>query len=351
MTRRLRETGGCKVDQQERIQGIKVAVGKKRSDSEKPVVAVIYARTSSPNQKFNYSIKEQVHRCWRYCRERGWTVRYVFVDECQSGKSVERPKFQLMLQKARAGKFQVIVFWKLDRFCRSLVDLVNVEKALRQWGVGFCSVTEFIDTMTSVGRFNYRNLASVAELERELIGERARLGLYALAREHRWPNPHPPLGYDKGEDGMLIVNESEAKLVRKIFKMYLHERSMPQVAFKLNKEGILTNKGKKWSARAVRGVLTNGVYVGKYKVAGVKDYVEEYKIVDGDLFKKVNETRLRYKKSGAKRPPMPKDRRAAKIEEMFNKYLGLLKEIGSTRFSVEEKQRGGINGEEEVIRF
>jgi site-specific DNA recombinase len=337
LTRHPRDTGGCEVGQQERIQGIKFAAGKKRSDSEKPVFAVIYARTSSPNQKFNYSIKEQIHRCWRYCRERGWTVRYVFVDECQSGGSVERPKFQLMLKKARAGKFQVIVFWKLDRFCRSLVDLVNVEKALRQWGVGFCSVTEFIDTMTSVGRFNYRNLASVAELERELIGERARLGLYALAREHKWPNPHPPLGYDKGEDGRLKINESEAKLVCSIFRMYLREKSMPQVAFKLNKGGILTKKGKKWNARAVRDIFTNKLYIGEYRVAGFEDSVGEYKMVNYDLFKKANETRLRYKKGGAKRPPMPKDRRIAKIEKIFSRYLELLGEMGSTIALVEEE--------------
>ena len=323
----------------------------RRKGNEKPIFAAIYARTSSPNQRFNYSIKEQVHRCWKYCEQRGWIVRYVFVDEGESGGTIKRTKFQLMLEKARARRFDVIVFWKLDRFCRSLVDLVNVERTLRAWGLSLCSVTEFIDTTTSVGRFNYRNLASVAELERELIGERARLGLYALAKEHRWPNPHPPLGYEKRDDGRLMVNAGEAKLVRRIFEMYLHERSMPQVAFKLNKEGILTNKGKKWNARAVRGLLINEVYVGKYKVAGVKDYVKEYKIVDGDLFKRVNETRLRYKKSGAKRPPMPKDRRAAKIEKMFNKYLELLKETGSTRFSVEEKQRGRLNGEEEVIHF
>lgn len=339
MTRRLRDTGGCKVGQQEPIQGIKFAAGKKRSDSEKPVFAVIYARTSSPNQKFNYSIKEQINQCWKYCREKAWIVRYVFVDECQSGGTVERPKLQLMLEKARTGKFQVIVFWKLDRFCRSLVDLVNVQKALRQWKVGLCSVTEYIDTTTSVGRFNYRNLASVAELERELIGERARLGLYALAKEHKWPNPHPPLGYDKGEDGRLIINEGEAKLVRKIFKRYLCQKSMPQVAFELNKEGILTKKSKKWNARAVRGVLTNEVYVGKYKVAGVKEYVEEYKIANDALFQKVNETRLRYKKGGAKRLPMPKDRRTAKIEKMFSKYLKLLKEMENTKVPIEQKEK------------
>ena len=296
-----------------------------RNGEKEPIFAAIYARTSSPNQRFNYSTKEQVNRCWKHCERRGWIVRYVFVDEGESGGTIERPKFQLMLEKARAGIFDVIVFWKLDRFCRSLVDLVNVERALREWEVGLCSVTEYIDTTTSIGRFNFRSIASVAELERELIGERARLGLHALAKEHKWPNPHPPLGYDKGEDGKLIANESEAKLVRRIFGMYLQEKSMPQVAFELNKQGIRTKKEKRWNARAVRDVLTNKIYIGRYDVAGVNDYIEDYRIVNNGLFKRVGETRLRYKIGGAKRPPMPENRRTIKIKKMFGKYLEFLR--------------------------
>lgn len=294
--------------------------------NKKPVFATIYARTSSPNQRFNYSIKEQVNRCWKFCDERGWITRYVFVDEGESGGTTDRPKFQLMLEKAKAGKFSVIVFWKLDRFCRSLVDLVNIERMLQEWGVGLCSVTEYLDTTTSVGRFNFRNLASVAELEREMIGERARIGLHALARQHKWPNPHPPLGYDKREDGMLEVN-GEADLVRKIFKMYLCEKSMPQVAYELNKQGVLTKKGKPWNARAIRDMLTNEIYVGKYEVAGVEDQVEEYKIIEDGLFEQAKGIMCRFKDGNeVKRPPMPDDRRKEKIEKVFNGYMEFLKE-------------------------
>jgi len=296
-------------------------------NSEKRTFSAIYARTSSPNQRFNYSIDEQISQCWNYCTKRGWTVRYVFIDECQSGSTVERPKFQLMLEKSRTGSFKVITFWKLDRFCRSLADLVNIERTLRQWGVELCSVTEFVDTTTSVGRFNYRNLASVAELERELIGERARLGLYALAREYKWPNAHPPLGYGKDENGRLVVLPSEAKLVRRVFEMYLAEKSMPHVAFKLNSKGILTKKKRNWNARAVRDVLTNEIYTGRYRVAGVETHVDEYRILTDDLFRKVKEIMLRYKIGGAERPPAPEDRRRAKIERLFNRYQYILQEL------------------------
>jgi site-specific DNA recombinase len=292
------------------------------------IIAAIYARTSSPNQRFNYSIEEQVNECWEYCEERKWAVKYVFVDESQRAKTTERPKFQLMLEKARAREFQVIVFWKLDRFCRSLRDLVNLERNLGQWGVKLCSVTEFIDTSSPVGRFNYRNLASVAELESEIIGERSRLGLYGLAREHKWPGAHTPVGYDKDREGRLIPNGSEAQLVRRIFDMYLAERSMPEVAFKLNAEGLRTRKNREWNARAVRDVLTNGIYVGDYSVAGVEDEVEQYRIIPKDLFRKADEIMLRYKTSHAERPPMPETRRMTKIGAVFTRYLELLQQLG-----------------------
>ena len=233
-----------------------------------------------------------------------------------------------MLEKAKNGEIDVIVFWKLDRFCRSLVDLVNIERMLRSYGVGLCSVTEFIDTTTPVGRFNFRNLASVAELERELIGERARLGLHALAREHKWPNPHPPLGYDKKEDGTIVINSSEAKLVRKIFNMYIREKSMAQVAFLLNREGIQTKKGGKWTARAVRDIITNNLYIGDFCVAGVKEHTEKYRILSDETFQKAQKIRRRFEKKGAKRPFMPLERKGVKIEEMIRRYNQVLRKFG-----------------------
>jgi site-specific DNA recombinase len=137
--------------------------------------AAIYARTSSPNQRFNFSIDAQVYQCLKHCTQRGWTVTYIFIDECQSGKNTDRVRFKQMVEKAREMRFDVLVFWKLDRLCRSLVDTVNTEKTLRELGVSLCSITEYIDTTTSVGRFNFRNLASVAEFERVLVERRLRL--------------------------------------------------------------------------------------------------------------------------------------------------------------------------------
>jgi site-specific DNA recombinase len=107
--------------------------------------------------------------------------------------------------------------------------------------------------------------------------------------------------------------------------MYLHEKSMPHLAFLLNKECILTKKSKRWTASAVRDILTDEIYVGIYDVAGVRDYVQEYRILDDRTFLAVNETRLRYKTEGNVKPSMPEDRKGEKIEKMFGKYFELLK--------------------------
>ena len=301
--------------------------------------AAIYARTSSPNQRFNYSIDEQIACGQKYAKQRGWVVTHVFFDECERAEDIDRPKFLLMLEKAKSGCFDVIIFWRIDRFCRSLLDLVSVERMLREHKVGLSSVTEYIDTSTSVGRFNFRSIGSVAELEAELIGERARLGLHARARLYRWPNSHPPLGFAVSDNGRLKIEKKEAKIIRRIFALYLRERSMDQVAFLLNKKGLLTKKGKKWSAVAVSDVLRNEIYVGIYCVAGVRDYVNDYRILDDDIFMKVKEARLRYKRKGASRPLIPAGRKSEKIEKVFGKYLELIKETKNGKIN-EEYSKG-----------
>jgi len=289
-----------------------------KNESEE-ILAAIYARVSSPNQAMGYSLDEQVRRCRERCDLMGWKVRYIF-KENGSGANTDRPKFQMMMEKARKGAFDVLVFWKLDRFCRSLVDVVNIERELRECGVSLHSVTEQIDTTTPFGKFNFRNIASASELERDLIKERAKMGMYALAMKHKWPNPYPPLGYEKMGDGRLKINEEEAELVRRIFKMYIELKSMPDVAFQLNKEGTKTKRGNRWSASSVKKVLDDELYIGEYKVAGVEDHVEEYKIIEDELFKQAKELRHRFQSDRK----MPEERKEATIDRVFDEYLTFL---------------------------
>jgi site-specific DNA recombinase len=116
-------------------------------------------------------------------------------------------------------------------------------------------------------------------------------------------------------------------LVRKIYKMYLHQKSMPQVAFDLNEDRILTKNRKRWTAATIREILTNKIYIGVYEVAGIKERVEDYRILDDSIFAAAETTRFRYRQKGASKPPVPAVRRIAGIEQVFEKYARLLEEV------------------------
>lgn len=293
-----------------------------RGDVGSDSIAAIYARTSSSSQRFGYSIDEQVRRCWERCEQAGWVVGYTFMDEAESGRNMDRPKFQALLDTAEKSWIDVVVFWKLDRFCRSLVDLVKTEERLNEWGVALQSVTEYIDTTTPVGRFNFRNLASAAELETDLTSQRAKMGMYGLAQDHKWPNDLPPIGYNKTADDTLRVNEDEKELVEHIFRLYLREKSMPQVAYLLNEKEFRTKKGKKWCRQSVKKVLSNELYVGTYRIAKFEDHVEDYRILNDELFEAVTETRFRFQRAKGR---MDESRKQSKAQRICSQYKDSLK--------------------------
>jgi site-specific DNA recombinase len=279
--------------------------------------AAIYARTSASKPDYHYSIDEQVSRCWDRCKEHDWDVVFVFTDKAESGRDTDRPEFQDMLGKAEQGYFDVVVFWKLDRFCRSLTDLVRTEERLDEHGVALQSVTEYIDTASPVGRFNFRNLASAAELESDLTSQRVQIGMHGMAKEHRWPNSDPPIGYELADDQTLGIDEEAAKLVRRIFRMYLKHRSMPKVAHLLNKGGKRTKEDNEWTRWTVGRVLKNEVYRGEYQLGDYQSHVEEYRIVSDELFEAVKEIRFRFKHE---KGSMEQDRKAKTATKILDRF-------------------------------
>lgn len=295
-------------------------------ESDQPLRAAVYARTSSPSQHHGYSLGEQTQRCLDRCEALDWIVAFVYQDDAESGADTDRPEFQQMLEMAQAQAFDVIVFWKLDRFSRSLIHAVQLETDLREMGISLYSVTEQIDTTSPTGRFNFRNLASAAEFERDMIKQRTQIGFAAMAEDHRWPNDNPPLGYSVTESGHLTVDDDERDLVTDIFELYLEERSMPTVTDRLNRRGVQTAAGGEWTPRAVGDILRNEIYRGQYELADVSEHVPEYQIVDDETFERVTEIRHRFQQDGATRPSMPTERKERLVSEMYERYreyLGL----------------------------
>ena len=294
------------------------------NQGDEEATVAIYARTSSKSQQFGYSLDEQVRQCLKHCELRGWTVRFIYRDEAESGKDTDRPMFQKMMDGATQNWFDVIMFWKLDRFSRSLMHAVQLEDDLRESDVGLFSVTEQIDTTSAAGRFNFRNIASAAEFERDMIQQRTQMGLRALAMDHKWPNNQPPLGYTKSDEETLVVEPEEADLVRQIFDKYITERSMPVIADELNDQSVLTKQKKQWSPRAVGDILRNEIYIGQYSVGDITDYVDDYRIVPDEIFEKVTSIRLRFQNYSPRRKKMAPSRKKEIIDDMVESFAEYL---------------------------
>jgi site-specific DNA recombinase len=198
-----------------------------------------------------------------------------------------------------------------------LTDLVKTEEKLSEWDVALHSVTEFLDTSSPVGRFNFRNLASAAELESDLTSQRVKLGMHGLAKANRWPNDDPPLGYNLTQDQKLQINKEEADLVRNIFQTYLNLKSMAEVANQLNENGFTTSNGDDWTRTSVRNILVNELYTGLYQLGNYEEHVEEYRIISDELFELVTDVRYRFKQSKSE---MSENRKASKTEKVLKEF-------------------------------
>ena len=147
----------------------------------------IYARVSMKNGQ---DPEMQLAELREYIRNRKWKITSEYVDKGISGASDSRPELNRLMADANRRRFDVVAVWKFDRFARSVSHLLRALETFRALGIEFVSLSENIDTSTPTGKMVFTVLASVAELERSLIGERVRAGLRnAKARGTRLGRP------------------------------------------------------------------------------------------------------------------------------------------------------------------
>jgi DNA invertase Pin-like site-specific DNA recombinase len=144
----------------------------------KMVRAGLYARVSTQDQQ---TLPMQNRAMREYATRRGWTIK-LQVKEVGPGAS-RRQLREKLLEAARRREIDVVVVWRLDRWGRSVTDLLATLQELEHLGVGFVSLTEALDLTTPAGRAMAGLLAVFAAFEREILGERVRAGL-AHARQN-----------------------------------------------------------------------------------------------------------------------------------------------------------------------
>jgi site-specific DNA recombinase len=268
----------------------------------KSVRCAIYTRVSTDQgleQDFN-SLDAQRDAGVAYIRSQAhasWTlIRSQYNDGGYSGGSTDRPALQRLLTDVRARKVDVIVVYKVDRLTRSLADFAKLVELFDSHGVSFVSVTQQFNTTTSMGRLTLNVLLSFAQFEREVTSERIRDKIAASKRKGIWVGGMVPLGY-KVKNRKVVVIESEAEIVRAIFKRYLELASLNLLMQDLRQRKILTKVRRLSSGRAVGGnpltrgplahLLRNRFYIGEVAFRGEVFPGEQPAILDRKLFEAV----------------------------------------------------------------
>lgn len=249
--------------------------------SPAPVIkkrCAVYTRKSSEEgleQEFN-SLDAQREACEAYAasqRHEGWVlVPDRYDDGGISGGTLERPALGRLLADIEAGLVDIVVVYKVDRLSRSLMDFSRLVDAFEQNHVSFVSVTQQFNTTTSMGRLTLNILLSFAQFEREVIGERIRDKFAASRKKGMWMGGWAPLGYDV-KDRKLVVNEAEAKLVKRIFRRFVVLESMTALVKELREQGATTKSrvtqtgkvrdGRPFDKGTIYKLLRNRVYLGE----------------------------------------------------------------------------------------
>ena len=243
--------------------------------SNKPLAA-IYIRVSTEEQvRQGVSLAAQEEALQNYAKALGYELFKIYKDEGKSAKDIKgRPEMLKILEDAELRKFQAIFIYKLDRFSRSLIDLINTIEKLKKWGIDFVSLQDKIETTSANGKFMFHIISAMAEFERNVTGERTMFAMDKKARDGE-PITRAPFGY-KMVDKKLVPKE-DSYVVQEMFQDFL------------NKEISLTKLSKEHglSVNGLKKVLTNQTYLGKIKFDGQTHQGTHQTLISSTLFNHV----------------------------------------------------------------
>lgn len=196
-------------------------------------IAALYIRVSTDFQaEEGYSIDAQKEQLAAYCTMKGIKDHEFFVDGGWSGSNLNRPEIQRLIKLCNEGGLSHVIVYKLDRLSRSQKDtLYLIEDVFNPQEVSFVSLNESMDTATPMGRLMLGILSAFAQLERENIRMRTRMGMLERVKAGYWMGGgRVPYGYDYDSELGVLVPNKDAENVRKAYDLFLEGYSCQGIA-------------------------------------------------------------------------------------------------------------------------
>ncbi len=245
----------------------------------------IYVRVSSKDQVddgfgLQYQKRDLLELVRYKSKTHNWftTDDLLFIDEGISGSSTDRPAFKRLMHAVKSNKVDIVAVWKIDRFSRSLSDLLNSVEVLQKHNTAFYSLKEGIDFSGAMGKLSLQLLGAIGEFESSNIKSRTASGRLESALNGNFPGRNVAYGYARilTENGArLRIIEAEEKWVRAIYDWFARDKmTYSGIAKRLNdlsipkgKSAPKASKNAPWAAQHIRGILRNSTYAGEYKTS------------------------------------------------------------------------------------
>ena len=230
---------------------------------------IIYTRVSTEEQaREGHSLEAQYDICARFAEQREWTVVDHFTDEGASGSTDARPGFRRVVVAVQNGDTDVLLTHKLDRFSRSVTDILLYFRRFHELGVSYASATEQFDFTTPFGKVVLAVIAAFAEWYIDNLSQEVSKGKLKRAEKGLW-NGEPPFGYRKTEDGKLEPDPQTAPAIPLVFVKYAAgTHSFPKLAELLNRKGYRTRIDRPFSSDSLRKIMSNRFYLGEVPYRG-----------------------------------------------------------------------------------
>ena len=254
--------------------------------------AVIYTRVSSQRQVDNMSLGEQRRMCEEYCHKHNLDIsdERIFEERGESAKTAHRTELQRMLEYCTKNRKDIgfVVVYKIDRFSRKVEDHAALKAILKSLDIQILSASEPIGGGTNTDALMENILASFAQFDNDVRGERARNGMRAASLEGGWVS-HSPTGYVNAKNELkqptLKVIEDLRQPITRFFNEFSTGRYTQEEAVLLaRKLGVRTNKGDVVSRNGVIKMLKAIVYTGNIQNAST----------DGKIVKGLHEPIIDY---------------------------------------------------------
>lgn len=218
--------------------------------------AIGYIRVSTEEQARNgISLDMQRAKVAAYASLEDMDLIDTIADEGISGCSIKgRPGILNVLELVKSKQVKAVIVYKLDRLARNTIEALQIAKLMDRNGVALHSITEKLDTKSAMGRFFFTLMASIAEMERGIIGERIEAAMARKRENGEACNNNPPYGY-RITDGKVVPDDSEQKTILRIRDLHAQGRTIWDIVEILTREGLFNRKGKPFGKTQIHSLV------------------------------------------------------------------------------------------------